>query len=454
MKYVPHTPDDVNAMLATIGVGSIDELFEAIPEEFRLSEPLNLPGPLDELSLMRHMAGLARQNVGADQFISFLGAGIYDHFVPAVVDTIVSRGEFLTSYTPYQPELSQGMLQAIYEYQSLICALTDMDMANASMYDAATALAEAALMLVEVTGRRRVLVSRAVHPHYRQVIRTYLEAADIAYTEVRDADGRTDPTHLNELASQEVACVLVQHPTFFGYLEDLPAIASLRDKLGIKCVAAADPVAMALLKPPGSYGFDVVVGEGQALAGPMAFGGPLLGFFAFREEYFRRFPGRIVGKTRDASGRRGFTMTLRTREQDIRREKATSNICTNETLLALAMAVHLCALGPSGLRSMAEVSTQKAHFTRELLMHVPGVKERFTGPFFKEFVIRLDTRRPVHDVCRTLRGRGFLAGYPLAEHYPDLSDCLLVCVTEKRTREEIERLASELQRVMEGVGSE
>jgi len=444
VSYIPHTESDVAAMLRTIGVASVDELFDAIPAPLRLDKPLSLPEPLDELAFIRHMEDLAGRNWSTPRCVSFLGAGVYDHFVPAVVDALVSRGEFLTSYTPYQPELSQGMLQAMYEFQSLVCTLTGMDMANASMYDAATALAEAALMLVDATGRRRVLASRAMHPHYRHVVRTYLTAAEVEYEEVHFQDGRTDLGHINELLRDPAACVLVQYPNFFGCLEDLQAFQGLRSSHDCRTVAAVDPVAMAILRPPGEYDFDVVVGEGQSLAAPLSFGGPLLGFFAFKQEYYRRFPGRIVGATHDGQGRRGFTMTLRTREQDIRRERATSNICTNEALLSLAMAVSLCALGPTGLRKMAEVSAQKAHFALEALAVSPRIGRRFGSAFFKEFVLQFDTRFPVHDICRRLRDRGILAGYPLGRDYPELGDCLLVCVTEKRTRDEIRRFAVEL----------
>jgi glycine dehydrogenase subunit 1 len=439
-------------MLAAIGVKAVEELFADIPAQARLQTPLNLPKALTELDLVRHMDALASRNADPSAFVSFLGGGIYDHFVPAVVDAVTSRGEFATAYTPYQPELSQGMLQAIYEFQTLICALTGMDMANASMYDGATAMAEAALMLTSATGRTEVVVSRSVHPHYRQVLRTYCEAAGVTLIECPYVDGLTDAAALAQLVSDRTACVLVQYPNFFGCIEDLPALIAVAEKHGARSVVSADPVALALLKPPGEYGADVVVGEGQGIGLAMGFGGPLLGFFACKSEYQRRFPGRIVGMTHDSSGRRGFTMTLRTREQDIRREKATSNICTNEALMALAASVHLCALGPEGLREVADLCLQKAHYAHDRLTEVVGVRPAFRSPFFKEFVVSISTQRPVHDLCRALIPRGLLAGYSLGESYPELQDGLLIAVTERRTKAEIDLLVEAIREEMPGGG--
>lgn len=451
MSYTPHTDQEIAEMLAVIGVDSLSELFRSVPPDALLAGPLNLPEPMDELTLTGRMNELARRNRSADDLVSFLGAGIYDHFSPAVVDALAYRSEFATAYTPYQPELSQGMLQAMYEFQSLMCALTGMDIANASMYDGATAMAEAALMLVETTGHRRVGVSRALHPHYRQVIRTYCTAADVECVEIGCENGLTDPEAVQRVVSEApTACAVVQHPNFLGYLEDLQGVQSVCASAGVKTVVSADPVSLALLKPPGDFGVDVVVGEGQPLGLPMGFGGPLLGFFACRQEYQRRFPGRIVGRTHDGEGRPGYTMTLRTREQDIRREKATSNICTNEALLALAATVHLCVLGPVGLRETAELCLQKSHYALDTLANIFGVGSAFSAPFVKEFVIRLDTRRAVHDVCTALRGHGIIAGLPLGSYYPELHDCLLVCVTERRTKAEIDMFADRLNTVMEG----
>ncbi len=450
MSYTPHTERDRTEMLRTIGVETLEDLFASVPPKFRLEAPLNLPEPMDELTLVRHLEEVAGLNKSTSDWSCFLGAGIYDHFVPAIVDALASRGEFATAYTPYQPELSQGMLQAMYEFQTLICMLTGMEMANASMYDAATAMAEAALMLVEVSGRRRVAVSRAVHPHYRQVVRTYLTASDVEYVEIPCDEGVTDNIRLKDATETPAACLVIQQPNFLGCVEDVDAMQRMCESSGARTVVCADPVSLALLTPPGKYGVDVVVGEGQPLGSPLSFGGPLLGFFAFKSEFLRKFPGRIVGRTRDTQGRRGFTMTLRTREQDIRREKATSNICTNEALLALSAAIHLAALGPSGMRSVAELSLQKAHYAARHFSEVPGVRMLFSKPFFKEFALRLDTRRSVHDVCRYLADHHILAGYPLDTAYPEWPNTLLVCVTEKRSKAEIDDYAHCLRAAMEG----
>lgn len=448
MSYTPHTDGDRDAMLAAIGIESPENLFDPLPASARLSGLLSLPERLDEISLVHHMRDLASRNAGASRLVSFLGAGLYDHFSPAVVDAVISRGEFATSYTPYQPELSQGMLQAIYEFQSLVCALTGMDMANASMYDGATAAAEAALMLVDAANRRQVVVARSVHPHYRQVLQTYCTAADVSLVECPYGDGVTDAQEFRSSVTDATACVVVQYPNFFGCLEDLSALLNHCQTVGARTVVVTDPVSLGLLKPPGAYGADVVVGEGQGLGCPIAFGGPLLGFFAFKSEFQRRFPGRIVGMTQDGSGRRGFTMTLRTREQDIRRERATSNICTNEALVALAATVYLCSLGPRGLRQVADLCLQKAHYAADVLTKECSVKLAFGAPFFKEFALYVDTRTPVHDLCRALRGDGYLAGYPLGDAYPELHNALLVAVTEKRTREQIDGLAAAVVRHM------
>lgn len=450
MSYTPHTPEDRAAMLAAIGAASVADLFADIPTSARLQSPLRLPGPLSEMELQQHMRGLAHRNLDTGKLVCFLGAGVYDHFAPAVVDAVISRGEFATSYTPYQPELSQGMLQSIYEFQSLICGLTAMDMANASMYDGATAMAEAALMLCAVTGRNEVVVSRAVHPHYRQVLRTYCDASAVNLVECGFSDGRTDSASLADSVSDRTACVAIQYPNFFGCVEDLAALTDVAQRHGVRSVVAADPVALGLLRPPGEFGVDVVVGEGQGLGAPMGYGGPLLGFFACKSEYQRRFPGRIVGLTHDSEGRRGFTMTLRTREQDIRREKATSNICTNEALVALAATVHLCALGPRGLRDAATLCLQKAHYAHDRMAELHALRPSFPAPFVKEFAVAVDTRRPVRDLCRSMVGRGFLAGYPLDEAYPELPNHLLVAVTERRTRDEIDAFVQALNAELPG----
>jgi len=435
-------------MLAAIGIASTDELFESIPTSVQLGRSLSLRGSVDEFTLVRHMRDLAAKNVNINSHICFLGAGIYDHFNPSVVGSLASRGEFLTAYTPYQPEMSQGILQAIYEYQTLVCRLTGMDMANASMYDAATALAEAALMSIDITRRNAVAVSTAVHPHYRQVLRTYIHAAGYTLIEVHYADGATDLESLKSVLDKDIACAIVQHPNFFGCVEDIGTFSATCAANGSLSIVSVDPISLGLLAPPGDHGVDIVVGEGQALGTPVSFGGPLLGFFACKLEHQRRFPGRIVGATVDGEGRRGYTMTLRTREQDIRRERATSNICSNEALLALCATIYLCEMGSAGLRDVAELSLQKAHYAMDCITQIPGVQACFGARYFKEFAVRLPDGVDISDVNRALLGHGILGGYDLHTHYPELGNALLLCVTEQRTKADIDAFVDALTTVL------
>lgn len=443
MPYIPHTEDDVRAMLATIGVGSIDELFREVPEDMRLTRELNVPEGLDERRLAQHLQALAERNVDLSRVTCFLGAGIYDRFIPATVGAVISRGEYLTAYTPYQPEASQGYLQTIYEFQSLIAELYGMDLANASMYDAATSMAEAAIMATAITKRNVVAVSEAVHPHTRQVIETYCWAMGIEVRLLKTPSGST--TDFSGL-DDSVACLCVQYPNFFGVIEDLGVQRAESSRAGAMLVVSADPTASALLIPPGEFGADVVVGEGQPLGLPMGFGGPLLGLFACKKEFVRLIPGRIVGRTVDAQGRSGFTMTLRTREQDIRREKATSNICTNEALMALASTVYMSALGKNGIRKVAESTVRNTQYALSQLTKV-GAKVKFAGRVFGEFTLQLPGKDAAAVRDRLLE-QGILAGLPLGAYYPDLADCLLVAVTEVRTREEIDTFAARLQEAM------
>jgi glycine dehydrogenase subunit 1 len=448
VSYIPHTDADRRAMLQVIGVETIEDLFCEVPGPIRLTRDLNLPPALDELSLIRHLEALAAQNVHADSYLCFLGAGIYDHFIPTVVELLASRGEFATAYTPYQPEMSQGILQALYEYQSLICNLTGMDLANASMYDASTAMAEAALMATEFTGRQEVIVSRTVHPNYRAVLRTYLHSAGYILHELDYEDGILSSEVLPSYLSDHTACLVIQHPNFFGCLEDMEGLHNALQKVGALSVVCVDPIALGLIKPPGEYGADIVVGEGQSLGCPMGFGGPLLGFFACKSQYLRKFPGRIVGATTDTKGRRGFTMTLRTREQDIRREKATSNICTNETLLALAATIYLSEMGKQGLQHIADLCLQKAHYAQEKITQLPGVKRCFQAPFFKEFAIRFLPKLPPSHINRELLTQNIIGGYELGQSYPELSDSMLLCVTETKTKHDIDCLIEALGKIM------
>lgn len=447
MRYIPHTEEDVQLMMETIGVSSIRELFQDVPDALYHTEPLEVPRALDEHSLFRRLAGIAAENTNTLDWVSFLGAGAYDHFVPSIVSAIIGRGEFLSAYTPYQPEVSQGLLQSIFEFQTMVSELTGMEVANASMYDASTALAESALMACQITGRSKVMVSQAVHPHYRQVLETYLWTNARELVELPLVNGVTDREQIRTALDDQTACVILQYPNFFGLIEPIAPAATAAKEKGALSIVCADPVSLGVLKPPGEYEVDIVVGEGQSLGNSMGFGGPMLGLFACRQEYVRRIPGRIVGQTTDSEGRRGFVMTLRTREQDIRREKATSNICTNEALCALAATIAMAALGKHGFRQVAETCAQKAHYAADVLGSRPGVRLRFPDtPFFKEFVIELPGKAAL--IRDRLLPEKMIAGLPLGEFYPGMENCLLVCVTETRTREEIDLLAVKLADAM------
>jgi glycine dehydrogenase subunit 1 len=433
-------------MLETLGLDSVEELFEVVPAEKRFP-CLKLPASMSEIEVKALLQGLAEKNADLDHHPCFLGAGSYHHSVPAAVDHVVRRGEFYTAYTPYQAEASQGTLTSIYEFQSMVCELTGMDVANASMYDGATALAEAGLMAARVTGRRSLLVASTVHPNYRQVLRTYTQGIGMKIQDLgRDEDGGVDTSQAEELIDTEAAALLVQFPNFLGCLEDLGSLGEVAHQKGALLVVSVDPISLGLLKPPGELGADIVVGEGQSLGSPASFGGPYLGLFACRREYMRQMPGRLVGLTADREGRRGFVLTLQPREQHIRREKATSNICTNEALVALASATYLALLGKQGLRRAAELCYHKSHYTAREISALPGY-ERILGDFFKEFVVR--THVPPAEVNQRLWEHGIIGGYELAEAYPDLHDCLLFCVTELNTREQIDQLVAVLAEIGE-----
>ena len=444
MPYLFDTPDDRRAMLEAIGVESIGQLFDEIPAPARLDRPLDLPDAAGEMELTRQMAELAGKNAGADRNVCFLGGGSYDHFIPAVVDAIASRGEFLTSYTPYQAEVSQGTLQAMFEYQTLICQLTGMDVSNASLYDGGSAVAEAALLCASATRRSgRVVVSRAVHPEYRQVLETYLANLETELVTVPADRGATSVARVEEALDEGTACVIVGHPNFFGTLEDVPGIADAAHKAGALLVQVFDPISLGLFKPPAALGANVAVAEGQSLGSPMAFGGPYLGIMACRDSFVRRLPGRIVGQTVDRRDRRCWTLTLQTREQHIRREKATSNICTNQGLLALRAAVYLATMGPEGMRDAARLCLEKAHYAAGLLAESDRFEPAFAGSFFKEFVVR-DKRGRVEELLAEAREHGIFAGVPLGRWHDALDDCFLVAVTERRTKAEIDAWAAVL----------
>ncbi|HEV3341710.1 MAG TPA: aminomethyl-transferring glycine dehydrogenase subunit GcvPA [Pirellulales bacterium] len=444
MPYLPNTSADEQAMLDAIGVKSIDELFEMVPADLRLNRPLALPPALTEIELTDHVGRLAAKNTAAGQSVCFLGGGSYDHFIPAAVDAIGSRGEYYTSYTPYQAEASQGNLQVFFEYQTLITRLTGMDVSNASLYDGGSAVAEAVFMCLGATGRRgRVVTAGSVHPEYRQILQTHLGNLGIELVTVPTPHGNLAPEDLVSVVNDQTACVLLQQPNFFGCLEEVESLGPIAHRAGAKFVVSADPISLGLLKRPGDYGADIVVAEGQSLGNPMAFGGPYLGIIACREDLVRRMPGRITGQTTDRSGRRCWVLTLQTREQHIRREKATSNICTNQGLFALRATVYLASMGPQGMREVAELCLQKSRYARDRLTSGGRLSLAFERPTFKEFVVR-DREKQVEPLLDRASGAGFFAGIPLGRWYPELADCFLVTVTEKRTKEEIDRLVSVL----------
>ncbi len=440
MRFNPHTPEDRRKMLDAIGVKGIDELFADIPEAVRFRGTMDLPPAMSEWELTRHVGDLAARNrVG---LACFTGGGAYDHYVPAAVDQILWRGEFYTAYTPYQPEIAQGTLQAIYEYQSMICELTGMDVANASNYDGASSLGEAANLALSSTGRKKVLVSRAVHPYYRQTLATYTRRPGVELVELPLDDGVTSLDAAMERLDEDVACLIIQQPNFFGCLEPGPELAEAVHRVGGLLAVSADPLSLGVLEAPGNYGADICSGDGQPLGLGLNFGGPYVGFFAAREALIRRMPGRIAGVTVDNRGRRGFVLTLQTREQHIRRERATSNICTNQALCALATTVYMSIMGREGLRDVALQCLYKAHYARDRLAGLPGWSVSFTRPFFREFAVK--SPHPVERVQEHLLEAGMMGGIDLGTWYPELKGHLLFAVTEKRTRAEIDALAERL----------
>jgi glycine dehydrogenase subunit 1 len=435
MDYIPHTDAEREAMLKVIGVSRIEDLFEAVPEKYRFPS-LDLPPALTEMEVAWELQSLADANADTSHHACFLGAGAYNHYIPSVVDSILRRGEFLTAYTPYQPEVSQGTLQAIFEFQSMMGNLTGMEICTASHYDGATAFAEAALMAVSITKKPKVIVSRAVHPMYRQVLRTYTQFnTHLRIEEVDDVQSEIDT---------EAAAVCIANPNFFGQFEEGAAdLAHKAHLVGAMLVACVNPISLGLFTPPSDYGADIVVGEGQPLGIPLSFGGPYLGFFCTKREFMRRIPGRIVGETADKDGKRGYVLTLKTREQDIRREKATSNICTNQGLMALAACMYMTAMGKNGLQKAANLSYQKAHYAAGLIAGLDGFEVRDEKPFFNEFVVKCPA--PISEINRVLMDDfDIIGGYDLGQDYPEMKDHMLIACTETNTREEIEALAEGL----------
>jgi len=449
MPYVPHTPEDIAAMLATIGVGSVDDLFADLPPEVRLDRDLDLPASRSEEEVRWIMKALAARNVSQEALVSFLGGGVYDSIVPVAVDAISARSEYLTAYTPYQPEVSQGTLQVIYEWQTFIARLTGLPVANASMYDGATALAEAMAVAVAQKRHRKIVLPATVNPRYRRVVATMLggEGIEIVTAPRRD-DGTTDPQELAGLAAEGVAGVVIQNPNYLGLIEPVQELAVAARAGGALLVAAVNPAALSVLKAPGDFGADLAVGEAQPFGLYPSYGGPLLGFFACSDALKRRLPGRVVGRTADGEGRDGYVLTLQTREQHIRREKATSNICTNQGLMALRATVYLAMLGGDGLRALGEANRQRVEALRRAVAAVPGVELPFAGPVFNELVLRIPGGAEAFR--RFARERGVLAGIPLAGVAGCTENDLLVAVTEKRTAAEIDGLAALLREHVHG----
>ena len=447
MPYILNTPDDEQAMLKAIGAASMEELFAPIPAEARLHRPLDIPAALGEIELTQHVAALGRKNQAAGENICFLGGGAYDHFIPTVVDTVSSRSEFYTAYTPYQAEASQGSLQAFYEYQTLVCQLTGMDVANASLYEGGSAVAEAELMAINITDRKgKVIVPESLHPEYRETLATYLTSLGVPLVTIPTPGGHLDPAELRKAIDATTAAVVVQHPNFLGHLEDVEELVAITRGAGALYVASFDPISTGILKRPGQYDADIAVAEGQCLGTPLGYGGPYLGLMACRSEYVRKIPGRLVGQTTDRNGKRCWVLTLQTREQHIRRDKATSNICTNQGLFALRAAVYLTALGPQGLRETAELCLQKSHYLAEQLATIPGVGLRFDRPFYKEFSIRLPGDIPA--MLKKLQQQGYFAGLHAGRWYPGLADTLTIAVTEKRTKAEMDGLVAAVRALL------
>jgi glycine dehydrogenase subunit 1 len=437
-RYIGNTNDDRDKMLKEIGYKDIKSLFKAVPDSVLLKRKLNIPEALSEMELIKYIKSLSNENLNTDDYTCFLGGGAYDHYIPSAIDQLILRQEFYTAYTPYQPEISQGTLQAIFEYQTMISELTGLPVANASMYDGASALAEACVMSCEATRRNEILIANSVHPESRQVLNTYAKFRNITVKEIKYNNGQADLDDLSAKISNNTAAVIVQSPNFFGIIEDVEAIAEIAHKNKSLLTVSADPVSLSILKSPGEMGADIAVGEGQSLGNVLNFGGPYLGFMAVTEKLMRKMPGRIVGQTSDKEGRRGFVLTLQTREQHIRREKATSNICSNQALNALQATMYLTFMGKEGLKEAAKLCFNKSHYAYNELIKTNKFKSLFTAPFFKEFAVI--SEKPVNELNEKLLEDKIIGGYNLEKDYPELKDGYLIAVTEKRTKEEIDEL--------------
>lgn len=443
MRYTQFNDAQVRQMLSTIGVSSIDELFKTIPSQLRRKEPLHVPRGVSELEMLRDLNALAAKNQDTSKLTCFLGAGAYDHFVPTLVDALAAQTEFVTGYTPYQAEASQGILQLFYEFQTMVCELTGMDVSNASLYELASATAEAVMMATGATGRNEAVVADNVHPDILRVLTTYAAERGVGLSTLVTTEGVVNEDALRAKVGAETGAVVLASPNFFGCVERLDRLIPIIQAAGALAIVATDPIAGGMLKPPGAFGADMVVAEGQALGIPLLYGGPYLGLLACREKFLRKMPGRVVGMTKDVDGRRGFCLALQTREQHIKRERATSNVCTNQGLLAVRASIYLAAMGKQGIANVAGQCFDKAHYAAERIGKTKGFSLRFTAPFFKEFTVR--TSKRVREVLASCRRRGLLAGVPLGRFDERHSDCFLVAVTEKRTKEEIDALAAALE---------
>ncbi|MEO0025500.1 MAG: aminomethyl-transferring glycine dehydrogenase subunit GcvPA [candidate division WOR-3 bacterium] len=450
MNYTPHTPEDIRQMLDRIGVKNIEELFDTIPEELKYRHRFNLPRPLSEPEVISELSRLASLNAGTDQLVCFAGAGAYDHYRPALIDTIISRSEFYTAYTPYQAEVSQGTLQSIYEFQSLVCRLFEMEVANASMYDCASALAETVHMARDITGRAQVLVSNTVNPVYREVINTYAHGLNVPIVAIPDNNLLTDLNALQKLLNTDTAAVIIQHPNFFGALEPVQEIGRLIHETGGLLIVTVDPISLGILQPPGAYDADIAVAEGQGLGIPLSLGGPYLGILTAKKKYIRHMPGRIAARTVDVEGRTGYVLALQTREQHIRRERATSNICTNQALCALAATVYLAWMGKEGIKEVARQCLAKTTYLATAIAGIPGFKLPASAPCFKEFVV--ETPVPADEIIAAGVQKGILPGVDLGQFNPQWQNRLLVAVTEKRTRQELDQYLSFIKQFRSNYG--
>jgi glycine dehydrogenase subunit 1 len=443
MNFVPHTEAEWTEMLSDIGVKNLDELIQTLPE---LKSELKIPAGLSEVEMLRHMHLLASKNQAAPRLLSFLGAGAYEHYSPSAIATLMNRGEFLTSYTPYQPEVSQGTLQSLYEFQSMICELMAMDVCNAGMYEGASALAEAVLLALRETGRKEVLIPQSLHPDYKAVLKTYTGESQVRLIEIPQKDGLLDTAFVSKHLTDQTAAVVVQNPNFFGVVEPVHEIGPMAQAAGALYIACVNPLSLGLLVPPGQYGADIAVAEGQPLGIPMGYGGPLAGLFTCKSKWLRKMPGRLVGQTTDVDGKRAFVLTLQAREQHIRREKATSNVCTTSALIANGTAFYLALLGRQGLRDVASQNLAKSHYACQQWTQVPGVRAVFSAPFFNEFV--LQTKMPAEELQQALLRQNIVGGLPIEKWFPELGHASLWCVTETKTKEDIDQAAKVLRGIL------